>query len=116
MARRKADWSSRNAGIARLPSTLKKALGCVSFSTQHNQFRDIGVPLNQGAHRTKASQGMAVEGPDRIADWRSMIIDQDRLAVGVIHRVPGEVDFTYSTRRQGLELGHGVSPKIVAAA
>src|SRR5215510_1590586 len=60
------------------------------------------------------TQSLAVEGPYRITDWRAMIIDQDRLAVSVIYGVPGEMDFTYSTRRQGLEIGYGVTPKIAA--
>src|SRR6185503_17047392 len=107
IARRKAAWSSRNAGIALLLGTLHKTLSCASFSAQHSQFRDMRVPLDQGGHRAKVSQGVAVEGPNRIADWCAMIINQDRLAVGVIHRVPGEMDFTHSTRRQGVEIGHG---------
>src|SRR4029453_1084697 len=115
MARRKAAWSSRNAGIVLLLGTQHKTLGGVSFSAPHSQFWDIGVPLDQGGYRAKTSQGVAVEGPDRIADWRAMIIDQDRLAVSVIHGVPGEMDFTYSTRRPGVEIGDGVSPKIAAA-
>src|SRR5215510_15223375 len=114
MARRKAAWSSCNAGIAPLLGTLHKTLGCVGFSAQHSQFWDISVPLDQGGHWAKAGQGVAVEGPDRIADWRAMIIDQDRLAVSVIYGVPGEMDFTYSRRRQGREIGHGVAPKIAA--
>src|SRR5262245_51655104 len=107
IARRKAAWSSCNAGIARLLGTLKKALGYVRFSAQHRQFWDIGIPLDQSRRQAKASQGLVVEAPDRIADWRAMIIDQDRLAIGIIHSVPGEMDFTHSTHRQGIEIGHG---------
>src|SRR5437762_14186631 len=93
MARRNAAWSSHNAGIDRLLGTLHVPLGRVSFATQHRQVWDIRVPLDQGGHRAKAGQRVAVEGPDRGGDWRAMIIDQDRLAIGVIHRMPREMDF-----------------------
>jgi bacterioferritin-associated ferredoxin len=44
-----------------------------------------------------------------------MIIDQNRPAVGVIGGVPGEMDFLHCWRRQGIEIGHRVSPQIAAA-
>src|SRR5712692_8882946 len=115
MARRNADCRSRNAGINRLLGTLHRPLGRVGFATQHSQVWDIRVPLDQGGHRAKAGQRVGVEGPDRGGDWRAMIIDQDRLAIGVIHRVPCEVDFTHSARWQGIEIGDRVTSKIPAA-
>src|SRR5262245_42231959 len=101
MARKKAAWSSCNAGITCLLDALHAALGGVGFSAQHSQFWDIGIPLDQGGHWAKAGQGVVVEGPDCSADRRAMIIEQDRLTVSVIHGVPSEVDFTHSPRRQG---------------
>src|SRR5213594_2659498 len=87
MARRNAVWSSCNAGIDRLLGALHAALRRAGFAPQHRQVWDICVPLDQGGHRAKAAQCVAVESPDRVGDWRTMIVDQHRLAVGVIHGV-----------------------------
>src|SRR5712691_6822570 len=115
MARRNAVWSSCNAGIDCLLSTLHAPLSRVGFAPQHSQFWDIRVPFDQGGHRTKAAQRVAVECPDRVGDWRTMIVDQHCLAIGVIHGVPREVDLTHSVYWQGIEVGHGVPAKIPAA-
>src|SRR5712691_13479776 len=115
MARRNAVWSSCNAGIDRLLSTLHTPLSRVGFATQYSQFWDVRVPLDQRGHRAKAGQRVGVKGPDRVGDWCAMVIDQDRLAIGVMHRVPREVDFTHSVCRQGIEIGDGVTAKIAAA-
>src|SRR6266851_6718605 len=115
MARRNADCRSRNAGIDRLLGTLDVPLGRVGFATQHSQVWDMRVPLEQGGHRANAGQRVGVEGPDRGGDWRTMIINQDRLAIGVIRRVPRDMDFTHRARRQGIEVGERVTAKIPAA-
>src|SRR5215510_3897139 len=95
MARRNAVWSSCNASMDRPRGTLHAPLSPVGFALQHSQCWDIRVPLDQGGHWAKAAQGVSVEGPDRVGDRRTMIVDQYRLAIGVIYGVPREVDLTH---------------------
>src|ERR1044071_4661139 len=58
---------------------------------EHGKRRQIGVPFDQGRPRAEACHGLGEQRPHALADTAAVIVDQDGLAVGIVHGVAREV-------------------------
>ena len=61
------------------------------FVEQHRQRRQVGVPFDQGRAPAEALHDVGEQRPHAIAHPRTVIVDQDGLAVGVVHGMAGEM-------------------------
>src|SRR5918996_3943408 len=87
------------------------SLSC--FVNEHSESRNVGVPLDEGRDWTKTRQRMRIELPYRLGHRRAMVVDQDRLAIGIVDRMPGKMDFLHSVYRQPVKIGNGILCKIL---
>src|SRR5216684_8845015 len=81
-------WAANAACRSRSASDIAAsrpdhAIGPCGLVEQHGKRRDVGIPLDQGRSRPEALQHLGIERPDTLADPRTVIVDQDRLAIGV---------------------------------
>ena len=62
------------------------------------------IPLNERRNRSKASQGVDVEGPDCLSDRGTMIVDQYSLAICLVLSMSSQMDLNHRVRRQRLKI------------
>ena len=70
------------------------------------------IPLNERRNRSKASQGVDVEGPDCLSDRGTMIVDQYSLAICLVLSMSSQMDLNHRVRRQRLKIGDRVAPEV----
>src|SRR5688572_214508 len=65
---------------------------------QHRERRYVGVPLHKRRHGAVPLYGALVQRPDLLADARAMIVDQERLAIGLVDGVAGQMNLADDAR------------------
>src|SRR3989442_5379009 len=108
-ARVNAACNSLHVGICSAPPTRgEQAIGLAGFGHEYRKLRDVGVPLEQRGHRSKARYCQGEQFPYRLAHRCAMVVDQDRLPIGVVDRVPSEMHLPDDINREHLEVRDGI--------
>src|SRR5262245_50557125 len=113
-ARTTAAWTSRSAGME-IPwrRAGEDPLGAAGLFEQDRKRGNVGVPFDQSRHGSETRHRAAIQVPDLRADWRAVVVDQDDLAVGLVLGVSGEMDLCNPSRRQRVEVGHGIEAEVL---
>ena len=95
-------------------SVATKVVRCTARRrAQSMRVRPAGAP--RWVHGI-AADDLFVQHPDRIADRRTMRVDQQHLAIGVfVAEMAGKMALPYRRRRQGVDIGSRVAAVVVAA-
>src|SRR5439155_22034578 len=107
--------NSLHVGICSAPPTRgEQAIGLAGFGHEYSKFRDVSVPLEQRGHRSKTRYCQGEELPYRRAHRCTVVVDQDRLPVGIVDRVPGEMHLPNDIHREHLEVRDGILVEVLA--
>src|SRR2546422_5798352 len=109
--------NSLHVGICSAPPTRgEQAIGLAGFGHEYSKFRDVSVPLEQRGHRSKARYCQGEELPYRCTHRCTVVVDQDRLPVGVVDDVPSEMHLSDDISRGPLDVRDGILVVVLARA
>ena len=99
---------------SRLQHHFEHAVGARRLVEQHAKRRDVGIPLDQGRAGAEALHDLGEQRPHAVADPGTVIVDQDRFAVGIVHGVAREVILGDRLARQAGEPVMRIEPEMCA--
>ena len=68
------------------------------------------IPLDEGRHRSEAAQRVGIQGPDRLGDRGTMIINQHALTIRIILGMASQVDLPHRVEKlTGVQVTHVVA-------